>query len=397
MVKGYSSSVYSFKSTKSAKSGKSFFSLSESSTDSLWRNIKNWIPSYSRKKKSDNDSISTSSFTSINRFKRLFNNKQISPRASFDMEVSTEDSILETSSTLNSTGPVGILINREKDSEEAIKERRERRRRKRRENMLKHYHTVDHECSSSSSDTLLTPQNEVSFQMDDPRIMFLEPSPVPRFRNVAPPPPPSPPYMNIIIDEELSNSNNNDIISIIQPFEDDSTPTILTPKSIINQTKQSSNEYSTDEHERRISLLIESLKLNQNKKKYKLYFHEPYFRGQTLRLSLENTIPEDHIILFKFLTTNTNNKVERYFVRPSAGKIVDSRETDIMIFLNQVPPQQTKDTLIIRWAAVQRNTEIETWLNNLPELTRRRWIDMLDEQWPNQVTIKLTKIKVEFV
>ncbi|RCH93319.1 hypothetical protein CU097_006413 [Rhizopus azygosporus] len=257
--------------------------------------------------------------------------------------------------------------------------------------------SVDHECSSSSSDTLLTPQNEVSFQMDDPRIMFLEPSPVPRFRNVAPPPPPSPPYMNIIIDEELSNSNNNDIISIIQPFENDSTPTILTPKSIINQTKQSSNEYSMDEHERRISLLIESLKLNQNKKKYKLYFHEPYFRGQTLRLSLENTIPEDHIILFKFLTTNTNNKVERYFVRPSAGKIVDSRETDIMIFLNQVPPQQTKDTLIIRWAAVQRNTEIETWLNNLPELTRRRWIDMLDEQWPNQVTIKLTKIKVEFV
>jgi hypothetical protein len=109
-------------------------------------------------------------------------------------------------------------------------------------------------------------------------------------------------------------------------------------------------------------------------------------------------IPEDHIILFKFLTTNNNTKgqPERYFVRPSAGKMTSDEQADIMLFLNQVPAEPVKDKIIVRWAAVQRHTVIEDWVHSLHDSTRRKWIDMLDEEWPDQVTIRMTRIKIRF-
>ncbi|KAI8990836.1 hypothetical protein BDF20DRAFT_812444 [Mycotypha africana] len=174
-----------------------------------------------------------------------------------------------------------------------------------------------------------------------------------------------------------------------------------------------------DEHDRNISMLIQSLQPTPIEKPV-LYFSAPWHRGQRITFSLKNTFPEDHIILFKFMTSTAAanntimNKSNRYFVRPSAGKMVSSSATDqmnIMLFLNQVPEGFTdsgrgveglktvtklKDKIIIRWAAIQRNTRIEAWVNSLQESTRRKWIDMLDEEWPDQVTIHMTRIKVRF-
>jgi hypothetical protein len=376
-------------------------------------------------------------------------------------------------------GPAGILINRGEDSAEAIEERKKRRH-KRREYILKlqqqnhgfcrhfypssdsridpaidyhHHHILFEQVEkappeSSSLDTLVTNDNldtvatrddrdskikpRVGFydeQTDDntnewefnPRIMFIEPSPVPRFRNVAPPPPPSPPsppYMNIIVDQANlddhdSTSQKSGYISIIKsPAIQDDQPTIFAPKDIISASKLNSFD---DEQDRRMSLLMESLCPRQIKKTL-LYFYPPYQRGQTIKFTLQNAIPEDHIILFKFLTSNASKKQkgntnanvtnstaqpERYFVRPSAGRMVSADQTDIILFLNQVPTlcpgELLKDKILVRWAVIQKNTRIEEWVKTLSEDTRKKWIDMLAEQWPNQVTIQMTKIKIHFV
>jgi hypothetical protein len=503
MRKQYASSVYSQKSTTSAKSGKSFLSLatpiwpsSSSNTNSnqttkdditlnetkqgVWYSLKSWVPSNNngtstKKKKNDEDSIATRSSTSssISKLKQLFvssnsKNKKSSspfsitgannslPRLSLDtLELQAEEDSVSSSSdnkpsplhNSSSTGPIGILINRGEDSAEAIAERK-RRRHQRRENILKlqkHHRSLHHhqqsrfhhqeeqqQIESSSSDTLLTDDADhyhhptsskriVSFQNEDeqddddrwgynPRIMFVEPSPVPRFRNAAPPPPPSPLYLNILVDKGIEGIDNT-IHSIIKsPATDEDEPTIFASKDSIIAKRQSAPQEDEwqmndntfmDEHDRQMSLLIEHLKPRLPQKP-RLCFYAPFRRGQTLQFSLQNTIPEDHIILFKFLTSNVSPNIkgqpERYFVRPSAGKMVSTDQKDIILFLNQVPfdAEHEKDKIMIRWAVIQKGTQIEEWVNSLQESTRRKWIDMLDEQWPDQVTIRMTRIKVRF-
>lgn len=402
MTQRYASSVYSQKSIKSAKSTKSFLSVGHSilsftpKSTVVWNNIKNWLPG---KKKNDSDSISTSS-SSISKLKRLFYSKSLSIHddftpTSFDHESTTTDSLMETS-LKRTIEPVGILVNRENDSEKSIEERKERRRRKRRENRLKHYdYRLDHQTVSSSSDTLTTPPDDpsvLSKDSENPSIIFVEPSPVPRFRNLPPPPPPSPPYMNILIEDDHPRRTSV-IESPVSAEEEKDVPTIYTEK--VSSSHQETAVIPLNE--RRMLLLIQSL--NTAEKKHRLYFKRPYHKGQVLTFSLQNTLPEDHVILFKFMTSNTNNGTERYFIRPSAGKIDSIHSTEIMLFLNQVPSEQEriKDKIMIRWAIIQRDSEIESHVHQLQESTRRKWIELLEEQWPNQFTIKMTKIKIDFL
>ncbi|KAI7890701.1 uncharacterized protein EV154DRAFT_421642 [Mucor mucedo] len=225
--------------------------------------------------------------------------------------------------------------------------------------------------------------------------MFIEPSPVPRFRNVAPPPPPSPPYLNILIQHEQDHNNK---LIIKSPTTDEDEPTIFASRDSFIQSDLPMIEqplYNDDDEEEMLFLMNQ-----QQAEKPRLYFNSPLYRGQTLKFSLQNTIPDDHIILFKFMTSNTlQQQPERYFVQPSAGKMVSSsNQSDILLILNQVPTEYIKkDKIMIRWAVIQKNTEIERWVNTLQDSTRRKWIDMLDEEWPNQVTIRLTRIKIRFL
>lgn len=93
--------------------------------------------------------------------------------------------------------------------------------------------------------------------------------------------------------------------------------------------------------------------------------------------------------------------MERYFVRPSAGRIVDADRADIMLFLNQVPELSPgdvlKDNILVRWAVVQRNTKVDTWVQSLNESTRRKWLEMLVEEWPDQVVVRETRLRIRFL
>ncbi|CAO3616438.1 unnamed protein product [Mucor hiemalis] len=420
--------------------------------------------SVKKKSKNDTDSITTtrSSSSSISKLKQLFNKKKQSgsnsPRTSLDVpstpttnrgEEEEEDTSSSTTTSIDNikrTGPIGILVNSSESTAEAIAERK-RRRHQRREHILKlqkqnrslqHYHfTVNNNnnikelaspIESSSSDTLLTDsptttatittatRKMVGFNVGgveeedegdndwgyyNPRIMFVEPSPVPRFRNVAPPPPPSPPYLNILVNEEEEDiSNESRIHHIIKSpnTDDEGIPTIFTTQKEYTARLCSPTMEQPLYDDEEMSLLMNSLK---PKPIPRLYFNQPLYRGQVLKFSLQNAIPDDHIILFKFLTSNNNNnstQQERYFVRPSAGKMVSTDQKEIILFLNQVPEEIIKkDKIMIRWAVIQKNTQIEQWVNTLNESTRKKWIDMLDEEWPDQVTIRMTRIKIRFV
>lgn len=222
----------------------------------------------------------------------------------------------------------------------------------------------DDKCVEDEDDSTLSSQPWYSAA---PRVMFVEPSPVPRFRNAPPAPPPSPPYLNIAFDTQ---------------------------------------------HQRP-----------------RLVFSSPLKRGQTLSFSLQNTIPDDYIIVYKFLTSNsrliprpTNKPIpnpswstptltmagtseaatsmERYFVRPSAGMMVNS-STDIRLCLNMVPPlspgETLKDKIMVRWAVIQRGTRVEQWIQQLSPSTRRKWLEMLLDEWPDQVVERKTRLSIRFV
>lgn len=399
---------------------------------SVWQSLKSWTTKPSEqqraaaKKRNDSDSINTrTSSYSISKLKNMFLFKNYSDSNKRSSSISTANSI-DDNTTLE-------------DEEEAIAEGKPRnssingilinchdkeRKKKRNQHIIKlqkqnskltyhpcfkekQQHHLPIELEASSSDTLLSPdepvkkKKSVAFSQPEedlynPRIMFIETSPVPRFRNVAPPPPPSPPYLDIIIHQDT------DVHSIIKsPMTDEDEPTVFTHHHHTTTPStfyQPTNDIIMDDHDRNISLLYESLRPRPPTKP-KLYFYSPLQRGQTIKFSLKNMIPEDHIILFKFLTTNNNTKgqPERYFVRPSAGKMTTLDQTEIMLFLNQVPSGPApKDKIIVRWAAIQRHTVIEDWIHSLQESTRRKWLDMLEEQWPNQVTIRMTRIKIRF-
>ncbi|CAO3580492.1 unnamed protein product [Absidia cylindrospora] len=335
---------------------------------------------------------------------------------------------------------------------------------------------------SSSSTLLSTPPDSSPKMMDKldgddiatttelwypaPRVMFVEPSPVPRFRNEPPAPPPSPPYLNVIVQPfdfttstaiTAPNENNNDEQqqqhdpvkrhSLIADNDHSEIPTIFTtlPQQF-------------DHHEQQ-QLSSSSQVLNQYEhRRPRLIFTSPLQRGQTITFSLQNAIPDDHIIIYKFLTSNcklcprqlNNNSsslsasttstketlglsssssswstssifmsgtpktlsssssssssanTERYFVRPSAGKMgVGEAHSDIMLFLNQVPPlapgEILKDKILVRWAVIQRGTQVEAWTHQLKDSTRRKWLEMLLEKWPDQVVERKTRISIRFV
>ncbi|CAO3680243.1 unnamed protein product [Rhizopus stolonifer] len=345
MSQKHAASVYSQKSSRSMRS----FSLGHSSISTVREYFKSWMPF----KKDTADFIDTPPTTAV---------------------TVAANSIHSSTETVTTKGPVGILVDLEKESAQERKERRK----KRRESSIQYYHSID----TSSSDTLF--EQRISFKDinddDDPRIFFVTSSPVPRFRNSAPTPP-SPPYMNIHIQPD-----NDDTISIIQNL--DGTPTVFTEKEPPRPPVPFLSEY-----ERRIQLLKQS---TEPPPKHTLVFKKPYFRGQTLKFSLHNPLPEDHIVLFKFMTSN-RDQTERFMIRPSAGKLDSLEEAEIRLFLNKAP-QHNKDKIIIRWAVVQKNSEIERWVNeHLNESTKRRWIDLLDETWKDQVLLKLTRIKVDFI
>lgn len=544
MTKQYATSVYSQKSTVSAKSGRSYLSLTsgggatiwplfkkekETETKStIWQNFKSLIPTATpittkKKKKMDsfdtltikssNSSITSSTSSKIkwNKFlmsptqylTRNRDNNKTSPVSSLN-EIETNNHTLTTETISfidnNNNNPPslyeqsiiypnnnkknlnGILVNHGGESEQELAEQK-RRRKERRLYLMRVQHrdginnrhsfssigSLDYnnnnnnnnkrqvgfsDLEGSSSSTLLsTPPDDSHLKLsnkddaDDnnndkldkdinnnfmdeswyaaPKVMFVEPSPVPRFRNEPPAPPPSPPYLNVIVQPfDSTNANKKSVQSLIINDDNknntDNIPTIYTTLPLTT---------SPDSLYRQQQSILPSLPLHKSR----LTFHSPLQRGQTITFSLENAIPEDHIIIFKFLTSNSvlipkrrksssssnhhlfninpsssyiptasTTSTERYFVRPSAGKINRGQShSDILLFLNQVPPlnpgELLKDKILVRWAVIQRGTQVEAWVNQLKESTRRKWLEMLLERWPDQVVERKTRISIRFV
>ncbi|KAI7875648.1 hypothetical protein K492DRAFT_173167 [Lichtheimia hyalospora FSU 10163] len=372
----YAASVYSSKSETSAKSGRSFLSLGAIAVAStaapsafkqtLWKSLKSWMrPTTQQQQKSkqerqqDNDSIAT---------------------------------------TLTGTTSSSSTLKPQLSSENATAE----------------YSGTTYLRSSSSSLLETTPTKGILVKAKRrqcvERVTFRDPSPVPRFRNVPPPPPPSPPYLEIVM-------------------HDDSKSATIVDDNVFMSSKQQPSPPSITSC---TTLSYTDPLLKSSRKSRRLCFTSPWHRGQTLFFTLHNALPEDHIIVFKFLTSNAklspNSSAsstrssfiggssgssiasqERYFVRPSAGRTSD--QTQVMLFLNQVPDLDDtaserssttkrivlKDKILVRWAAIQRHTQVASWVQSLPDSTRRRWLEMLVERWPDQVVIRETRLKIRFL
>ncbi|KAI8072846.1 hypothetical protein BC940DRAFT_291767 [Gongronella butleri] len=223
--------------------------------------------------------------------------------------------------------------------------------------------------------------------------MFVEPSPVPRFRNEPPAPPPTPPYLSVLV----------------QPGD-----------LFANASSQEGNAQNAQNEPMTPSLRPSVASMTR---KPRLVFQSPLYRGQAIPFALHNTLPDDHLIIFKFLTSSSSNNSshasaahthatatmhassdahhqERYYVRPSSGKI-DAFQADILLILNQIPPLASgatlKDKILVRWAVVQRGTQVEQWVQQqLTEKTRRKWLEMLLETWPDQVMERKTRLSIRF-
>ncbi|ORZ00075.1 hypothetical protein BCR42DRAFT_339148 [Absidia repens] len=260
--------------------------------------------------------------------------------------------------------------------------------------------------------------------------MFVEPSPVPRFRNEPPAPPPSPPYLNVIVQPfdfttsattTAANENDNDehqqqhdLVkqhSLIADNGHSEIPTIFTtlPQQFDHNEQQLLQQQFPSS----------SQVLNQYEhRRPRLIFTSPLQRGQTIAFSLQNTIPDDHIIIYKFLTSNcklfprqrnhnsssstSTTSTKETMGLSSAGKMgAGEAHSDIMLFLNQVPPlapgEILKDKILVRWAVIQRGTQVEAWTQQLTDSTRRKWLEMLLEKWPDQVVERKTRISIRFV
>ncbi|SAM05890.1 hypothetical protein [Absidia glauca] len=516
MPKSYASSVYSQKSTASARSGRSVLSFTAGATiwpsftnskkhnvdddatppDSLnqvkqgvWKNLKSWIPSTTsttRKDEGDDDTNTIkSSSSSLGKWKKLLVSPTQYMGRQRDQPTTLTTSPIDTASLSDKASsittqhqqqqeqqhypqhqPGGILVNIGAGSAQDIAEQ-EKRRKQRRLYLMRVQlrqqqqqqsttaaipHRLTNSSSSfgsidapqddihhkrqvgfndnmyeySSSSTLLSTPPDDSITMLDkldnndtdvawysaaPRVMFVEPSPVPRFRNEPPAPPPSPPYLNVIVQPlHASNPNNTnntspiDRHSLIAENDHSDIPTIFT--TIPQQIQQQHSPLELPEQRPR------------------LVFTSPLERGQTITFSLQNAIPDDHIIIYKFLTSNSRlqrkdtmglvsssswapssslhpSMTERYFVRPSAG-LMTAANADVMLFLNQTPSplapgEVLKDKILVRWAVIQRGTQVEAWTKKLKESNRRKWLEMLLEEWPDQVVEKRTRISIRFV
>lgn len=515
MRKHYAASMYSQKSTTSAKSGRSFLSLTtkpvynepESLKDAkqgLWTSLKSWMPPNPLRRRAPegtttnnkapsiaSSSSSVRSFSSYSRFKKRFlsgisnssghSSSSSSPQDDGDSHSSTKrmtttttqpeepqspdrkDSATSSSDEPNTPNdmmyshpfslpvatpapphtskrtPSGILLNAGGDSEEAVAEQRLRRQarrqylmqtaqrrrqqqqhhqRQQKEQQQLHFQPQQYYEESSSSSTLLStpppPDEKHTFHDDGendlfigPRVTFLETSPVPRFRNAPPAPPASPPYLHVSVADDPYES----VIQAEDEPDELGGPTVFTTKRRPNSSTAT------------LSTLASAASVNLCPR---LYFHAPLSRGQTLAFCIHNALPEEHILVYKFLTSNAKlgrrrkrrsdhttrrsahvsvqqpiQSGERYFVRPSAGRMVAADHTEIMLFLNHVPtmhPDEVlKDKILVRWAVVQRHTQVDAWVQSLTENTRRKWLEMLVERWPDQVTVRETRLKIRFV
>lgn len=504
MTKSYASSVYSQKSTASARSGRSFLSFTAGATiwpsfttiknhnveenatppdslnqgkQSVWKNLKSWIPSTKKDDGDDETNTIKSSSSSLGKWKKLLVSPTQYMGRQRDQPTTVTTSSIDTASLSDKASsitthqqqeqqhyqPGGILVNIGAGSAQDIAEQKKRRKQRRlylmrvqlRQQQQQSTAATNHRLSNSSSlfgsidtpqddmqhkrqvgfndnmyeysssSTLLSTPPDGSITMLDkldnngtdvawysaaPRVMFVEPSPVPRFRNEPPAPPPSPPYLNVIVQpldsSNPNNSNNTSTIdrhSLIAENDHSDIPTIFT--TIPPQIKQ---QHPVDLPEQRPRLV----------------FTSPLERGQTITFSLQNAIPDDHLIIYKFLTSNSRlqrkdsmglvsspswapssavhpSTTERYFVRPSAG-LMTATHADVMLFLNQTPSplapgEILKDKILVRWAVIQRGTQVEAWTKQLKESNRRKWLEMLLEEWPDQVVERRTRISIRFV
>ncbi|KAI7851351.1 hypothetical protein BDC45DRAFT_445619, partial [Circinella umbellata] len=206
--------------------------------------------------------------------------------------------------------------------------------------------------------------------------------------------------LDIIMQQEGSNRT-----SIIQDEQEE--PIIFTtPFEHSDNNNSNNNDITSNDNNNDNNMTT----LSQRKKKKKrphLCFRSPLQRGQTLTFTLNNVTPEEHIIVFNnkwpsFASQSHSSLMERYFVRPSAGRMIETDQMDIMLFLNQVPenlaPNEIlKDKILLRWAVIQKNTKVDAWIQAQPDSTRRKWLEMLVEQWPDQVIVRETRLKIRFV
>ncbi|KAI8582981.1 hypothetical protein K450DRAFT_225729 [Umbelopsis ramanniana AG] len=129
----------------------------------------------------------------------------------------------------------------------------------------------------------------------------------------------------------------------------------------------------------------------------RLIFKQPLIRGATLPFELCNT-SSDHLIVYKFLTL-CSPRQERYFIRPSAGVIFDGK-VKVVLFLNNAPQiapgEVIRDKVLVRYAVVEKGGEAEQWIRNLDDSCRRRWLEMVREKFRGLI-VREMKVKVRLV
>ncbi|KAG2179871.1 hypothetical protein INT43_003657 [Umbelopsis isabellina] len=129
----------------------------------------------------------------------------------------------------------------------------------------------------------------------------------------------------------------------------------------------------------------------------RLIFRQPLLRGSTIPFELVNT-SSDHFIIYKFLTLCSPQQ-ERYFIRPSAGVIFDSK-VKVVLFLNnapQIPHGETiRDKVLVRYAVIEKGGEAEQWIRGLDDQCRRRWLEMVREKFRGLI-VREMKVKVRLV
>ncbi|KAI9320001.1 hypothetical protein BX666DRAFT_1918396 [Dichotomocladium elegans] len=367
----YATSLHSQKSEASTRSARSYFSLASAPSikSSLWRNLRAWITLRSR---------SSSSETSL----------------SLAQDIESITTTLTSSSCSATTTTTAVATAEAEEADAAFSDL-----------------PAASSCLKPSRGILVKARRRQRVE----RVTFREPSPVPRFRNAPPPPPPSPPYLEILVRHDRPQQTStivDDTTVFVQKEKARLTADSLVSEDVLPITRR-------------------------------LSFTSPWHRGQTLFFTLFNALPEEHLIVFKFLTPNTKlsssatsisskrsssiasmmtttsaaaaaASQERYFVRPSTGTTVD--QTEVMLFLNQVPEEQPprnnnnnnnnnnnstkilfRDKIIVRWAIVQRRTQVEAWVLSLPESMRRKWLEMLIERWADQVVVRETRLKIRFL
>lgn len=129
----------------------------------------------------------------------------------------------------------------------------------------------------------------------------------------------------------------------------------------------------------------------------RLIFKQPLIRGATIPFELCNT-SSSHLIVYKFLTL-CSPRQERYFIRPSAGVIFDGK-VKVVLFLNNAPKvasgEVVRDKVLVRYAVIEKGGEAEQWIRTLDDNCRRRWLEMVREKFRGLI-VREMKVKVRLV